>query len=289
MVEVLVQGELAAGVQRRHLGAGPGAAGRAVERARPGLRPLPVELAGRHDGGVLLGRPFPCRRSREHSDGDAFDLRVVRVRHGKLLARRRLDHLSHPGHLPRPLRNDLEPVPRGVGDHVEHATVGDIDLDRTEVRHLDGSRDVHREGGNVLESDASHLAVLDRGLHLDESRRRLELEPGEGLGGFHHPGLDEGGHYADGVGARHAGVLHLFHDHKAGVRLGVIGGQHEIAVGGGIAAGFAEHALSQAVGPGGEMAHLVEHGVAGHIEHTADDDPAMLSRRVQVHGMDHSR
>ena len=53
MVEILVQAQFASGVQRRHFGAGAGAARRAVDRAGPGGRAIPVEFAGRNGHGVF--------------------------------------------------------------------------------------------------------------------------------------------------------------------------------------------------------------------------------------------
>ena len=53
---------------------------------------------------------------------------------------------------------------------------------------------------------------------------------------------------ADGVGAGHRRILHLLHDDEAGVGVGMVGGQDQVAVGGRVAARLAQHAQAQIVG-----------------------------------------
>src|SRR5580765_4237400 len=75
--EILVQAELSLGVQRRHLGAGAGAAGRAVHHSGPGFRPRPIERSRGHHHGVLAMRLHKAGRPGELSDADAGDARVI--------------------------------------------------------------------------------------------------------------------------------------------------------------------------------------------------------------------
>jgi hypothetical protein len=90
---------------------------------------------------------------------------------------------------------------------------------------------------------------------------------------------------ADRVRPRHAGVFDLLHDHEPGIRLGMRGRQDEVAVRRRISARFPQHALAQTVGMIAQVAHLVVHRLARHIEHASHDHSAMLAAGVRVDGV----
>src|SRR5262249_35605189 len=80
----------------------------------------------------------------------------------------------------------------------------------------------------------------------------------------------------------------LFHDHETGVGLGMARRQDQIAVGGGIAAGLAQHAPADVIGMIAKVHHLVEHRAAGNVEDAARDDASRFAARVGVHRGDHA-
>ena len=182
----------------------------------------------------------------------------------------------------------VKPQPElgGLGDHVEHAAVGHIDGGRAQVRHLDHRVQVRGERGHVAEGDLFDLAALARRADADQPGGRFERELGHRLDHRDHAGLQQHRRHADRVGARHAGVLDLLHDHEARVRLRPGRRQDHVAAERGIAARLAQHQLAQPVAVIAQVAHLVVHRRAGHVEHPADDHPARLAARVGVDGLD---
>ena len=67
------------------------------------------------------------------------------------------------------------------------------------------------------------------------------------------------------------------------------GRQDHVAAERRVAARLAQHQLAQPVAVIAQVAHLVVHRRAGHVEHAADDHPARLAARVRVDGLDDTR
>src|SRR5581483_2907001 len=110
MLEVFVQCELAAGVQRRHFRAGAGAARGAIQDAAAVLR--------RDDDCVLV----PVGNL---GDGGAADRRILGMHHRQLLARCREDFRRDAHDLASLVGLDLQSKRRRIGDDVEHAAPRD--------------------------------------------------------------------------------------------------------------------------------------------------------------------
>src|SRR5262245_13348613 len=227
------------------------------------------------------------RRAGELRDGDAAEARLQRMLHGELLVGRRLDHLRDAHDVAPLVRSEGEPEGARVGDDVEHAAVRHVYRHRAQRGHLDGAVEVHGEGRDVLEGHAPHLAVRAFRAHADEARGRFEDEIGYRLAHGQHARFEEHRDHADRVGAGHAWILDLLHDHVAGLGFRMCRRQEHVAVGGGITARLAQHARAELIAMRLQVLRLVEHGRAGHVEHAAHDHAPGLSRRVRVHGLDH--
>src|SRR3989304_5735656 len=162
-----------------------------------------------------------------------------------------------------------------------------ISLMRTMSRPLAGRVEVGRERGHVAEGHRADLALVASGTDAYQARWSLQRQLRQRLLHGQHAGLQEHRDRADRVRAGHARVLDLLHDHVAGVRLGVVGGQYQVHVGGRIAARLVQHAQAQVVLIGGQPLHLVEHRLAGHVQDAAHDDPAGVAGRGGLPGLDH--
>ena len=201
---------------------------------------------------------------------------------GELVGRGRLDHLADPDDVRALVGRQPQPERLGLGDHVEHPAVRDVDRHGAEMRDLDRRIQVGREGRHVPERHAEHLAVEAVGGDPDQAGRRFERQVGHGLGHRQHAGLEQDRGDAHRVRPGHARVLDLLHDHVAGIRRRVAGWQDQVAVGRRVAARLAEHPQAQVVAVGLEPGHLVEHRRARDVLDAADDDPARLAGRVRV-------
>ncbi len=118
--EVLADGQLAAGMEDRHPGAGPGAARGAVEDAGERRRPRPVQRSAAHDHRVLGMGARNGGRAGELDDADPRQLGHLGMGDGNLLARGGLHHLAQPNEVPALVRGQPEPERRRLDQRVEH-------------------------------------------------------------------------------------------------------------------------------------------------------------------------
>ena len=140
--------ELAPGVQRRHFGAGAGAARRAVEHA--GQR-VPIET----------DRPRSCDATPGRSDsardlGDADALRCRDSRGGPPATARAAAVLIFSAmRAMSPASSGVRRRPSGCGvrDHVEHPAVSHVHRDRAESRDFHAGIQMRGECGDVAEGD----------------------------------------------------------------------------------------------------------------------------------------
>ena len=200
----------------------------------------------------------------------------------QLLVRGGLHHLADADEVASLIGSDVQTELLRLDDDVEHSAVRDVDRDRPELRNLDVRVHVDGEGGHVLECDAPHPAALDAGGDRHEPGRRLKDEFGYRLYPLDHAHLEEGCRRADDVAARHRRIFGLLHDHKARGRTAVRRGQDDVAAQRRVAAWLAQHQLPDVIEVLFEVGALLEHGGAWHVGDTAEDDPAGLTRRVQV-------
>src|SRR6185295_18356743 len=121
----------------------------AVEDARPGVRALPVEVAGGNDDRVAHVVVGAVRRAAQLRRAEAVDVRVFGVGDGQLLARGGLDHLADADNVAAFVGCEPQTKALGRGDDVEHAAIGDIDVDGAELGDFDGHVEVGGEGGHV--------------------------------------------------------------------------------------------------------------------------------------------
>ncbi len=131
---------------------------------------------------------------------------------GQLLLRGGFDHLRNLDDIAGFIGGEREAERRGVGDHVEHAAIGDIDRHGAESADFDLGIEMCGESRDVAKGYLADLAVMHLGIHRDQAGGRFQFEMGDRLGGLHHPGFDQDGDHADGIGAGHRRVLHLLHD-----------------------------------------------------------------------------
>ena len=248
MAEVLVQPESALRVQHGHPGTGARATGRPIDNARPGRGPVPVELPGRNGDDIAAVIVRIVGRSRQLGDGDAKEARLLGVTHGQLFGGRGLDHLAHADDVAAFVGRQSKAKRLGVGNDVEHAAVRDIHAERAQLRYLDRRVQVDRECRNVPEGHAAHLSAHAIRADADEAGGRLQRQLGDRFGHGYHARLEERRNDADRVGARHAGVFDLLHDHVARVGIGACRREDEVAIGGRVAARLAQHPQAQVVG-----------------------------------------
>ncbi|GHI25840.1 hypothetical protein Shyd_72110 [Streptomyces hydrogenans] len=189
--EVGVQGELSAGVQLGHPGAGAGAARGAVEPAGVDGHGVPGA------GGVGAG-------GGEVDVLDARDGRVLGV-DGPVVARVDRVHDREPRGDQFLLVGAVEGEAEGVefDEGVEVAAVGEVVGDGAEAGDLGLEVESDAEGGDVGEGDGAGGAVLDADVDGDEAGRGVEADGGDRFGHRDHAGLDEDGGDADGAVAAH--------------------------------------------------------------------------------------
>ena len=145
------------------------------------------------------------------------------MRHRELFARRRLDHLRDPRDVARFVGIEAQAERFGVGDHIKHPAIGDVDRYRSQAADLDRRVEMRGECRDIAKRHKLDLAIADFRLDGDESGRGVELEVCHRFHRGHHARFDEHRHYADGVGAGHRRILHLLHDDEAGVGIGMGG------------------------------------------------------------------
>ena len=218
---------------------------------------------------------------------DSRDLRVFRMRNGKLLSRGGFDHFADSGDVFPLVGSQAKPEGLRVRDHVDHAPVSDVHRRRSQIRHFDHPVEIDREGRNVLEGDADHFPIFDLGFHPDQAGRSVQLQPDDSFLRGHHPGLDEHRHDADRVRSGHRRILGLLHDDETRVRLRIRGRKNQVAVGRRISARLAQHPLSQVVCVVFEIDLFLEHRLAGNVQNTAHDDAPRLAGGMRVDGRDH--
>ena len=229
------------------------------------------------------------RRSGQLGDGDPVETGLQGMDDRKLLARRRLHQFADPHDVATLVGSEPQTEGPRIRDDVEHAAIRHVHGDRAEGLHFQVGVDMRGEGGDVQEGHIDHLSIPALRVDLDETRGRLEGEVREGFPHLQYSGFERHRDHADRVGARHARVLDLLHDHEAEVGLGIRGGKDHVAVGGGKAARLAQHAQAEAVAVLGQVPHLREHRRPRDVEHATDDDPARLAGRVGVDRLDHAR
>ena len=175
------------------------------------------------DTGVAGDFADPFEGSVELNDGNAANARVFRVDDLQLLAQRA--GFARP--LPRSLCSEPStriPKLRRVDDRVEHPSVGHINSDSSEARHLNRGVEAIHETGHVFEFDraTSPIATFRDGLH--RPGRRVDHHDGLGLLDRHDTGFEDDGDRADEVRARHGHVFRRLHDDDADIATRVIGG-----------------------------------------------------------------
>ena len=113
----------------------------------------------------------------------------------------------------------------GVGDHVEHPAVRDVDGDRARGA---GPRAARRGGPRTRARCGTSRSSPCRRAHsawtADQPGRRLERELGDRLRIGSMPVSSRTVADADRVRARHRRILDLLHDHVAGIGLGMASG-----------------------------------------------------------------
>jgi hypothetical protein len=168
----------------------------------------------------------------------------------QLLLRGGLDQLGDSHDVAALVARQLEAERSGVRDRVEHAAVRHIDLDRAKAGHLNRSIKVDGERGTF--SKVTRVTLPSRTAASTRTRPA-------------------------GVSSASFVILHLFHDGEPRVRVRACWRQDEVAVGGRVAAGLAQHALADVVGVSVEIELLLEHGAAGNVDDTAGDDAPRLT------------
>src|SRR5699024_8848333 len=185
-----LDGELATGVELRHAGAGPGAAGRAVEPA--GV-----------DGHRVAGVPRVRAGRGEVDVVDPANVLALGV-DGLVGGVQRLHDRQTGGEQPVLLtavegQGEVFELDEGV----EVPAEAEVVRDGAETGHLHVRVASHQEGGHVRERHRFGAAVADGDLDDDEAGRGVQADRGDRLGHLHHPGLHQHCRGADGAVAAH--------------------------------------------------------------------------------------
>ena len=169
-----------------------------------------------------------------------------------------------------------------VDDGVVDAAEGDVGLEGAPGRRLDPAVQRLGEAGNVVEADLEAAAVRAAGARDDEAGGGIEAHDGLRLAHRDPAGLQQRGHHADAVAARHGVRAVGLQHHEAGVGAGPRRRQQQVQRHLRTGARLQRHEAAQAVVDRVDVVHLVEHGRARNLRRAADDHLADLALAVDL-------
>jgi len=183
---------------------------------------------------------------------------------------------------------DIDVELRGVGQGVDHPTIGDVHDQLAQARDVDGPVEAEDECRHVPERHVQTFAVPALGRDVHQAGRCFQLEAGYRFLHRNHAGFQQRRHGADRIGAGHRHVVLGFHDDEADGRRGVRRRQHQVDALRDPAPRLVQQELAKIVPIRPQPGHLVEHRGAGNIEYAARDDLVKLAARMHADDVDHS-
>ena len=269
----LAQADLAPGMEQGYARASPGAAWRAVERAR------------RADDGLLVVARTCPGRGEQHLVA-LVDVGALGMHAFKLGVDGGGDAPGRVDQRRVVVGPELEAERVGVDEGVHVAAEGDVHACRAEALHLECGAVVQKEAVYVVERDGADLAAFEGNRANHESRRRVEADLGHGLDQADHAGGDDSGRGADDAVAAHGNVDVLFHDDGREVGSRPLGRKQENRAHHGAAARLEVEHAANAVVVGLKPGPLLEKRRAGRHPDAADDDAGRIALGVGIDRVD---